>query len=97
MPDLPVASRRNFLTLAGAGIAAAGAAVAVPRLASGPAATPVVDAVKALPANIESSITAFVSNVHDGIVTVMVGGREAQIVDHALVSKLAHAVAGSKL
>lgn len=84
------ASRRSFLSLAGAGAATAAlATVATPAGASpAPAAT-------ALPVGAEGSLVAHVKDVRQGVVTVMVAGRSVEITDHELVARLASAATGT--
>lgn len=84
------ASRRNFLTLAGAGIAAAGVAATVPTLTGGAAGADAAPATLSLPQGATGSIAAFVHDVEKGEVAVMVEGREVVVTDHQLVARLAH-------
>ena len=91
------------LTLAvanAAGIGAAGVAAVSVAGASGPsAAAPsgVATGGATLPAGASGSLVAYVSNVRDGQLSVLVGETEVQITDHDLVARLAQAAStGSK-
>ena len=90
-------SRRSFLAIAGVG--AAGVAVAgVAGSASGSTAaapapiTPAKTQTTPLPDDASGSLVAYVSDVRDGRVSVMVGEREVVIRDRELVARLAQAV-----
>ena len=90
------ATRRGFIKIAGAGVAAAGvgsigtaASAAEPATLAdtAPAATAL-----ALPAAAQGSLVAYISDVRSGEIAVMVGGREVTVVDRQIVAKLAHAL-----
>ena len=88
------ASRRTFLSLAGAGAATAAlATVASPASASPSGTSP---AGTALPAGAEGSLVAHVKDVRKGIVTVMVAGTSVDVTDHELVARLATAATAAK-
>jgi Ubiquitinol-cytochrome C reductase Fe-S subunit TAT signal len=82
---MPDSTRRGFLIMAGAGAAAVGA-VAVASDASAAPAT-----VKTADVTANGPLVAYVSDVHKGEISVLVGEREVIIHDRALVAKLAHA------
>lgn len=86
-------NRRNFLRTAGAGAAAVGAAALTPAVVSTAAApAPARDKPLELPAAAAGSMVAYIHDVSNGEVSVMVEGREVTITDHQLVAKLAHAM-----
>ena len=80
--------RRDLFKVAGAGAVAVGAAAltADGADAAGPTALP--------PDAHRHEILAHVRDARTGRITVMVEGREVEIVDRDLVARLAHAVAG---
>lgn len=80
--------RRGFLKVAGAGVAAAGAAVAVPALGRGSSAT----AKPTVPASASGAVVAHIADVHGSELSVMVEGREVLITDRDLVARLARAI-----
>ena len=75
-------NRRNFLALTGAGVAVAGVAAAMP---AGAASDP------GLPSGAEGPLVAYVGDLRDDHVALMVGDREVVIQDAALVARLARA------
>lgn len=81
------ATRRKFLTMAGAGTAAGVAAVALP----GTAAAATEDA--RLPADADGAMVAYIHDVKRGEVSLMVEGREVIVTDKPLVARLARAFA----
>jgi hypothetical protein len=86
-------SRRGFLAIAGvgaAGVAVASVAGASAVTSNGSAASP-VGAGAALPAGASGSLVAYVNDVQNGQVSVLVGETEVQITDHELVARLAQA------
>jgi hypothetical protein len=83
-------TRRGFLATAGAGAAAVGiAAVAPSANAKAPNADKQADVT--IPADAAGSLVAYVADVHDDTVTVMVGEREIAVRDRELVARLARA------
>ena len=82
-------SRRGFLALAGAGVAAGAAAVALPSAAG--AATPAEDST--LPRDAAESMVVHVSDVRSGKATLMIDGAEVVVTDRALVARIARAFA----
>jgi hypothetical protein len=91
-------SRRGFLAIAGVGAAGVAVASVAGASAASSAAVPASPAASqastddtALPANSSGSLVAYVNDVHDGRISVMVGEREVVIRDRALVAKLARA------
>ena len=87
-------TRRNFLAVAG--VSAAGLAAVSVVGAGSAAAAPAASQSKtntALPKNATGSMVAYVRDVRDGRVSVMVGDREVVIRDRELVARLANAVA----
>jgi hypothetical protein len=83
-------SRRGFLAIAGvgaAGVAVASVAGTEAVTSNGAAASPAT----ALPAGASGSLVAYVSDVSNGQVSVLVGETEVQITDHELVARLAQA------
>jgi hypothetical protein len=79
------ASRRTFLTAAGAGAAAVGIAAFAPGSASA-ATRPSASASTGLPSG--EPLVAYVSDASTGELTVMVGEREVHIKNPSLVSQL---------
>lgn len=94
-------NRRAFFKTAGVGAAAVGAAALVkPAVsvagAAAPTAAPAVARPDlALPAAATGSMVAYIQDVSNGQVSVMVEGREVTVTDHQLVAKLAHALHSS--
>lgn len=93
-------NRRAFFKTAGVGAAAVGAAALVkPAVsvagAAAPAARPAAAPDLALPAAASGSMVAYIQDVSNGQVSVMVEGREVTVTDHQLVAKLAHALHSS--
>ena len=95
------ANRRGFLKIAGTGAAAAGAATLLTEsgpLAFSGAAAPSVAPKSApksaarLPDEAAGSMVAYIDDVSNGEVTVMVEGRQVTVSDHDLVARLATAV-----
>ena len=79
--------RRDLFKVAGAGVVAVGAVALSPRGAEAAQAT-------ALPHDAHRhEILAHVKDARTGRITVMVGDYEVEIIDHALVARLAHSVA----
>lgn len=86
------ANRRGFLKIAGAGAAAAGAATLTAAPASAArAGGPAVQA-GGLPATASGSMVAYIDDVANGELSVMIQGREITVTDHDLVARLATAV-----
>jgi hypothetical protein len=87
-------TRRGFLAVAGVG-AAGVAAAAVVGSGSNSATEPetTTKAGTELPAGASGSLVAYVNDVRDGHVSVLVGEREVVIRDKELVARLANAVA----
>lgn len=92
-------TRRGFLAMVGVGAAAAGAAAIAP---SAIAATPSngvtprsTVSTEQLPADAAGSLVAYVHDVRNGQLAVMVDGREVVVTDKALVAKLAKAVSAA--
>lgn len=83
---MPESTRRGFLKVAGAGVAVAGVATAVPA-ALHRADTP---AKVVLPSAASGSLMAYIHDVKKGELAVMVEGREVTVTDHELVARLAH-------
>ena len=81
-------SRRGFLALAGAGVAAGAAAVALPGAAG---ASQVEDST--LPHDAAESMVVHVSDVRSGKATLMIDGAEVVVTDRALVARIARAFA----
>lgn len=83
-------TRRGFLATAGAGAAAVGVAAVAP---SANAKTPKAEkqADVTIPADAAGSLVAYVADVHDDTVTVMIGEREIAVRDRELVARLARA------
>lgn len=92
-------NRRAFFKTAGVGAAAVGAAALVkPAVSVAGAATPAARHAApdlALPAAASGSMVAYIQDVSNGQVSVMVEGREVTVTDHQLVAKLAHALHSS--
>ena len=83
---MPSPVRRDFLKVAGAGALAVGAVAVSARGAEATEAP-------ALPRDAHRhQILAHVEDARTGLVTVMVEGREVEILDHDLVARLARAV-----
>ena len=81
-------SRRGFLAIAGVG--AAGAAVASVAGASAITAAGAGQETRTeLPSDAAGSLVAYVSDVHNGQVSVLVGESEVSITDPELVARLA--------
>lgn len=80
-------TRRNFFAVTGVGTAVGIAALAAPSPADAAAVT---DQVR-VPAGAESTMAAYVSNVHRGEVTLMVADREVTVTDKKLAASLAQA------
>lgn len=79
-------TRRRFLSMAGAGVAAAGAAAVLPASAASSAdSTPSA-------ASVDGAATgpyvAYVENLRSGRVSVMVGDQEISVVDHDLAARI---------
>jgi anti-sigma-K factor RskA len=93
-------NRRTFFKTAGVGAAAVGAAALVPGAVSastsGRSPDRVAEPIATLPANASGSIVAYVHDVANGEVSVMVEGREVTVTDHQLVAKLATALHSSR-
>jgi hypothetical protein len=85
-------SRRGFLAIAGVG-AAGVAAASVVGASSASAAEPHATEASTLPHGASGSIVAYVSDVHDGELSVMVGERAVVVQDRDLVARLARAAA----
>jgi len=86
-------NRRTFLKTAGVGAAAAGAAALAPGAVSasmGEKAAPSAPEATPLPAAAAGSMVAYIHDVSNGQLSVMVEGREITVTDHQLVAKLAH-------
>ncbi|MEO8749037.1 hypothetical protein V3G39_09635 [Dermatophilaceae bacterium Sec6.4] len=79
-------TRRKFFAVTGVGTALGIAAMAAPS----PADAAVAGDVK-VPHGAEPTMVAFVSNVHRGEVTLMVGDREVAVTDTQLAARLSHA------
>ena len=80
-------TRRGFLKVTGAGVAAAGVAAVVPAIASQGATEDV-----AVPASASREMLVHVKNVHTGELSMMVDGREVAVTDRHLAARLAHAM-----
>jgi hypothetical protein len=100
-------SRRGFLAIAGAGVAGvavasvAGSAGSAATGSSSPAADSAVPVAQELaggtelPAAASGSLVAYVNDVRDGRLSVMVGEREVVIRDREIVARLANAAASA--
>jgi hypothetical protein len=89
-------NRRAFFKTAGVGAAAVGAAALVrPAVSVAGTAAPAAAPEHALPAAATGSMVAYIQDVSNGKVSVMVEGREVTVTDHQLVAKLAHALHSS--
>ncbi len=86
------ANRRTFLKTAGAGAAAAGAAIALTPSAVAVEGAPVAASETSLPVEATGSMVAYIHDVTTGEVSVMVEGHEVTVTDHQLVAKIAHAM-----
>ena len=91
------ANRRGFLKIAGTGAAVAGAATLLTESGSlglSGAAAPAIapKAAARLPVEAAGSMVAYIDDVSNGEVTVMVEGRQVTVSDHDLVARLATAV-----
>ena len=83
-------TRRGFLALAGAGAATAVGTTALSRtLTTDAGAGSTTGGDEALPAGAQGSLVAWVQDVQDGRLTVLVDGHETVVQDRALVAKLA--------
>jgi len=89
-------NRRAFFKTAGVGAAAVGAAALVrPTSAvagAPPAAAPAAAPARGLPSAATGSMVAYIQDVSNGQVSVMIEGREVTFTDHQLVATLAHAM-----
>jgi hypothetical protein len=85
------ATRRGFLTMAGAS-AAAGVAIAVAPGASA-AAPGAATEDDSLPAGAQGSMAAYIHDLAKGQVTLMVDGHEVTVTDKPLAARLARAFA----
>lgn len=87
-------SRRGFLRVAGAGVAAAGVAAVVVAQGDhdGASATP---AAAPLPASAKREILAHVRDVHSGTISLMVEGQEITVHDRDLATRIASALHGA--
>jgi hypothetical protein len=83
-------SRRGFLAVAGVGAAGVAAATVIGS-GSSASASPAPDIT--LPEGASGSIVAYITDVQNGHMSVMVGERAVVIHDRELVARLAHAVA----
>lgn len=93
-------NRRTFFKTAGVGAAAVGGAALIGTSntvagVAAPVGAAAVAPALSLPSNATGSLVAYVSDVSNGQVSVMVEGREVTITDHQLVAKLAHALHSS--
>ena len=87
-------SRRGFLAIAGvgaAGVAVASVAGAAAVSSAAAPASAAKDDSTELPAGASGSLVAYVNDVQDGRVSVLVGENEVQIRDRELVARLAQA------
>ena len=84
---MPESTRRGFIKVAGTGAAAVGVAAVLPAAAAS-AAPKHLD----LPKNASGALVVYIEDVKSGKLSVMVEGREVEIVDHQLVNRLAHAI-----
>jgi hypothetical protein len=87
-------SRRGFLKVAGAGVAAAGAAAVVVAQHESGAGSDTVDAA-ALPASAKREMLVHVRDVHTGAISLMVEGREVTVHDRDLATRIAGALHGA--
>jgi hypothetical protein len=90
-------NRRAFFKTAGVGAAAVGAAALVRPTsalagAATPAAVPAAAPARGLPSAATGSMVAYIQDVSNGQVSVMIEGREVTFTDHQLVATLAHAM-----
>jgi hypothetical protein len=81
------ATRRGFMTVAGIGTAA-GLAVAV-----APGATGTTPELSSLPSGASGSMAAYIHDLENGELALLVEGRQVIVTDKVLVSRLAHAFA----
>jgi hypothetical protein len=81
------ATRRGFITAAGIGTAA-GLAVAVAPGATGAAPERI-----SLPSGAPSAMAAYIHDLENGELALLVEGRQVIVTDKVLVSRLAHAFA----
>lgn len=89
-------NRRAFFKTAGVGAAAVGGAALIrPSVSVAGAASPAAAPELALPSAANGSMVAYIQDVSNGQVSVMVEGREVTVTDHQLVAKLAHALHSS--
>ncbi len=96
---MPSSSRRNFITLAGAGAAGVGLSTAIgitggQTLGLSPAAAP--DLPPTVPASLGGSLMAYIDDVHGDEVSLMIGHDEIVVRDPVLVARIAGAVATSR-
>lgn len=84
-------TRRNFLAVAGLGTAGGVVALAAAGPASATAGAAAEDT--ALPGNAADSMAAYVHDIHNGKVTLLIEGRHVEVTDRALVAKMAQAFA----
>lgn len=98
---MPEQTRRTFLRAAGLGVAAVGAAAALPEAAHAaahPAAAPARPARPSGPEHADDAavaagaLVAYVGDVRSGRITVMAGDREVVVTDRSLARRLAAAV-----
>ena len=88
-------TRRGFLILAGAGVAATAGVAAIAANGGGPARAD--DPAATTPATTRSGpLVAYVEDVRSDRVSVMVGETEVVVSDRDLVARLARAAAGKK-
>ena len=81
------ATRRTFLTMAGAGTAAGVAVVVAPGAVAAPAEN------VTMPPGAEGAMAAYIHDLTKGELALMVEGREVIITDKQLVARLARAFA----
>ncbi len=92
-------SRRNFLTVAGAGAAGIGLSSAIGLAgadtfawgAATPATAPAV-----VPAGLSGSLVAYIDDVQGDEVSLMIGDHEVVLKDSALVARIANAASVSR-
>jgi hypothetical protein len=82
------ATRRGFLTMAGAGTAAGVAVIVAPGAAAAPPSEDVT-----VPPGTEGAMAAYIHDLTKGELALMVEGREVIVTDKQLVARLARAFA----
>lgn len=88
-------TRRRFLATAGAGAAAVGIGAVVPVAMSGnsrqsaTAEAALVPEAAQMPHNASGQLVAWIGDVHDDTITLMVGDRDVTVHDRDLVARLA--------